>query len=69
MCIRDRIWIDERLASVLSAKVGDVIAVGRQNLRVDAVLTLEPDRGVNFFSVAPRLLMNMIDLDLSLIHI
>ena len=57
------IWIDERLASVLSAKVGDVIAVGRQNLRVDAVLTLEPDRGVNFFSVAPRLLMNMIDLE------
>jgi putative ABC transport system permease protein len=26
------------------------------------VLTLEPDRGINFFSVAPRLLMNLDDL-------
>lgn len=57
------IWIDERLASVLSASVGDVIAVGRLALRVAAVLTLEPDRGVNFFSVAPRLLMNINDLE------
>ena len=56
------IWIDERLASALSSEVGDVISVGQQSLRVGAVLTLEPDRGVNFFSVAPRLLMNLADL-------
>ena len=56
------IWIDERLASALSAEVGDTISVGQQALRVAAVLTLEPDRGVNFFSVAPRLLMNITDL-------
>ena len=59
------IWIDERLASSLPAEVGDFIAVGRQPLRVGAVLTLEPDRGVNFFSVAPRLLMNLADLPAS----
>ncbi|WP_294271051.1 FtsX-like permease family protein, partial [Propionivibrio sp.] len=57
------IWVDERLASALSASVGDTISVGRQSLRVAAVLTLEPDRGVNFFSVAPRLLMNIADLE------
>ncbi|WP_301101589.1 FtsX-like permease family protein [Propionivibrio sp.] len=57
------IWIDERLASALSADVGDTLAVGQQPLRVGAVLTLEPDRGVNFFSVAPRLLMNVADLE------
>ncbi|MCP5247793.1 MAG: ABC transporter permease [Candidatus Accumulibacter sp.] len=56
------IWIDERLASALSAGVGDQIAVGRASLRVAALLTLEPDRGINFFSVAPRLLMNLDDL-------
>ena len=56
------IWLDERLASALAAQVGDQILVGRQALRVDAMLTLEPDRGVNFFSVAPRLLMNLDDL-------
>lgn len=57
------IWVDERLASALSASVGDTITVGKQSLRVAAVLTLEPDRGVNFFSVAPRLLMNIADLE------
>lgn len=58
------IWIDERLASALSARVGDLISVGRlPAMRVAAVLTLEPDRGVNFFSVAPRLLMNIDDLE------
>ena len=56
------IWIDERLASALGAGVGDPIVVGQRTLRVDAVLTLEPDRGINFFSVAPRLLMNLDDL-------
>ncbi len=57
------IWIDERLASALSAGAGDEISVGHKTLRVAAVLTLEPDRGVNFFSVAPRLLMNIVDLE------
>ena len=57
------IWIDERLASALSAAVGDTLAVGQRSLRVAAILTLEPDRGVNFFSVAPRLLMNLADLE------
>jgi putative ABC transport system permease protein len=57
------IWIDERLASALDAQVGDHLTLGRHSLRVDAVLTLEPDRGINFFSVAPRLLMNLADLD------
>lgn len=57
------IWVDERLASALPAKVGDLVAVGQQALRVGAVLTLEPDRGVNFFGVAPRLMMNIADVE------
>jgi len=56
------IWADERLAVALSLSVGDVLTLGRSNLRVAAILTLEPDRGVNFFSVAPRLLMHEEDL-------
>ncbi|HQC81385.1 MAG TPA: ABC transporter permease, partial [Accumulibacter sp.] len=56
------IWIDERLASSLDARVGDRLAVGQRLLRVEAILTLEPDRGVNFFSVAPRLLMRLDEL-------
>lgn len=56
------IWIDERLASALAARVGDLVSVGQSSLRVAALLTLEPDRGINFFSVAPRLLMSLDDL-------
>lgn len=57
------VWIEERLAMALGVSAGDILAVGRLRLRVDAVLTLEPDRGVNFFSVAPRLLMHLDDLE------
>jgi putative ABC transport system permease protein len=57
------VWIDERLATALQAGVGHTITVGRKQLRVGAVLTFEPDRGMNFFSLAPRLMMNLTDLD------
>ena len=56
------VWVDERLASALGAGVGEMLRVGERGLRIGAILTLEPDRGVNFFSVAPRLLMNLDDL-------
>jgi putative ABC transport system permease protein len=57
------VWLDERLMSALAVSIGDTVQVGQRSLRVAAVLTLEPDRGVNFFSVAPRLLMNLSDVD------
>ncbi|MBL8398938.1 MAG: ABC transporter permease [Candidatus Accumulibacter sp.] len=56
------VWIDERLAVALAASVGQRLNVGNSVLRVSAILTLEPDRGINFFSVAPRLLMHLDDL-------
>ncbi len=57
------VWIDERLASLLGVRVGDSLSVGNLQLRVGSILTYEPDRGLNFFSVAPRLLMNLVDLN------
>ncbi|HMW16727.1 MAG TPA: ABC transporter permease [Accumulibacter sp.] len=56
------VWIDERLAVALDARVGQRLRVGKVALKVRAILTLEPDRGINFFSVAPRLLMHLDDL-------
>ncbi len=56
------VWLDERLAAGLAARPGDTIQVGQIRLAVAAILTLEPDRGVNFFSVAPRLMMPLEDL-------
>ena len=56
------VWIDERVGAALNVDEGDTLALGRSLLTVAAILTQEPDRGVNFFSVAPRVLMNLDDL-------
>lgn len=56
------IWIDERLALALSLTVGDTLELGAIKLSVGAILTLEPDRGVSFFNLAPRLMMHLADI-------
>ncbi len=56
------VWPDERLAGALAADPGSAISLGRSAPRVSAILTLDPDRGVNAFALAPRLLMNLADL-------
>ena len=56
------VWLDERLTTALSVREGEQLALGRSRVAVAAVLTLEPDRGVNLFAIAPRLMMNLADL-------
>ena len=56
-------WADARLLSLLSIEVGDSIDVGAARLVVDKVLVFEPDRGGEVFNIAPRLLINLADLD------
>ncbi len=56
------VWVDERLASAIGAEVGTSLELGNARLKVAAILTLEPDRGITFFNIAPRLLMNAADL-------
>jgi putative ABC transport system permease protein len=56
------VWLDERLAAALGAGPGDQVIVGSRALPVAAILTREPDRGVNFFSLAPRLMMHLDDI-------
>ncbi len=56
------VWIDERLALAFDAKLGDAIELGDAAFRVAAILTLEPDRSVSFFNIAPRLMMHRDDL-------
>ena len=59
---RGTVWLDERLTAALGAKPGDAITLGSARFTVGAVLTMEPDRGVNFFNIAPRLMMHADDL-------
>ncbi len=55
------VWIEERLVGALGAPVGSTIRLGRRELKVGAVLTLEPERSAGFFNLAPRILMNIDD--------
>jgi putative ABC transport system permease protein len=56
------VWLDERLSAALQVEPGGSVTVGAQTLRVAAILTREPDRGANFFSLAPRLMMHVDDI-------
>lgn len=59
------VWADVRVLARLGAEVGDAITLGATQLRVDRVLTYEPDRGGNLFNLAPRVLMNLADIGLA----
>lgn len=56
---RGEAWPEERLARGLGASS---LRLGALDLRAPAVLTLDPDRGINAFALAPRLLINLADL-------
>jgi putative ABC transport system permease protein len=55
------VWLEERLVTALDAPVGSKVKVGRSELEVAAVITLEPERSAGFFNLAPRLMMNLAD--------
>jgi len=56
------VWPDERLAGALGIDTGSRVRVGELAGTVGAIVTLEPDRGINPFAVAPRLIINLADL-------
>ncbi|MGH8704776.1 MAG: ABC transporter permease, partial [Burkholderiales bacterium] len=58
---RGTVWIEERLVTALDAPVGAKLRLGAASFEVAAVITLEPERGANFFNIAPRLFMNAAD--------
>ncbi|GAB3381599.1 ABC transporter permease [Azotobacter armeniacus] len=55
-------WAEARLLIALSLRVGDSLEVGEKSLRLTRVLTHEPDRAGNFYSLTPRVLMHLDDL-------
>ncbi|WP_019410723.1 ABC transporter permease [Pseudomonas psychrophila] len=55
-------WVEPRLLTALDLHVGDAIDVGSKTVKVTRVLTYEPDRAGNFYSLTPRVLINLDDL-------
>jgi putative ABC transport system permease protein len=56
------VWIAPALAGRLSIGVGDRLEVGRAELEVAAIIAREPDSVLEYFGIAPRVLMNEADL-------
>jgi len=59
---RGTVWADSAILARLDLSVGDNISVGESSLRIDAVLTYRPDQSIGFASLAPSLLVNVLDL-------
>ena len=60
---RGEAWLDERLFAVLALKAGDKVGLGKLELVASAMISFESDRGANFFSLLPRIMINAEDLE------
>ncbi len=53
----DEAWIDPALAATLDLRVGDSLRIGSVSFRVAALILQEPDRGMNFVNLSPRVMI------------
>lgn len=56
------VWVDPQLLGMTELAVGDMLHVGDTQLRIAQVIRYEPDRGMQFVNVAPRVLLRAEDL-------
>ncbi len=59
---RGELWVDDSLLAALNLKLGDSLQLGSLRLQVTRSIVLEPDRGAQFASFAPRAMFNEGDL-------
>jgi putative ABC transport system permease protein len=57
------LWVEARLLQLLELNVGDTIKLGEVEFTLRKIIRYEPDRAGDLFSVAPRVMMNSVDLD------
>ena len=56
------VWVDPSLLANLGVAVGDAIRLGEASLRIAKLIVVEPDRGISFVNLSPRILMRADDL-------
>lgn len=57
------LWVEGRLLTRLGLTLGGRLQLGEREFPLTKVLTYEPDRGGALFRLAPRVLLNLADLD------
>ena len=58
---RGQVWVDAAVLSQLALQVGQTLQLGQSHLRIAGVIAQEPDRGMGFMSLAPRVMMHAAD--------
>ena len=56
------VWVEPRLLQALNVNVGDKVELGTKSFVISKVIAYEPDRGGDFFRMAPRLILRDADL-------
>ena len=56
-------WVESRILSALKLKLGDPLRVGEQALRISQIITYEPDKRGDLYSLSPRVMINAADLE------
>ncbi len=57
------VWLSRRGADALAAKIGDVVELGSAKFLLSAIVTEEPDAVLDYFSVAPKVFLNNVDIE------
>jgi putative ABC transport system permease protein len=52
-------WVESRLLYALGADVGSAFNLGEARVSADQLIAYEPDRGGNFFQIAPRVMIRL----------
>ena len=56
-------WIEAPLLISLGLQMGDALLLGESSLRISKIIVSEPDRGAGFMSFAPRVMINLQDVE------
>jgi putative ABC transport system permease protein len=59
---KGEVWIESRILSALQLKLGDPLQIGEIPLLVSHIITYEPDKRGDLYSLSPRVMMNAADL-------
>ena len=57
------LWLGRAGAETLGARVGDSIGIGDVQLQLVALVAQEPDAALDYFNLAPKVYINLADLD------
>lgn len=56
-------WIDKRILSALKLDLGDTLRVGEKSLQVTRLISYEPDKRGDLYSLSPRVMLAYADLE------